>query len=220
MITPDEIIRSARKTLSVSVDCFGKVTVRAPRRLDEKRILAFLQEKESWIIKQKRKTAVAGICLPPENLLGYEFLLLGEKHKIAAISGVRVSYDNENKTLVLPAKNPKDRLVKWLKENALRIFCEITERRAKEMGVAVQSVKITSARRKWGSCSGKDEIRYSFRLLYAPKEVIDYVVVHELAHVRHKNHSAAFWNEVARFVPDYKTKRQWLKARAALAHVF
>ncbi len=220
MIAPDEIIRSNRKTLAVSVDCLGKVTVRAPYRLDEKRIAAFLLEKEEWIIKQKRKTAVAGICLPPENLLGYEFLLLGEKHKIVEISGVRVCYDNENKTLVLPTKNPKTRLVKWLQENALRIFCNLTETRAKEMGVAVKSVKITSARRKWGSCSGKDELRYSFRLLYAPKEVIDYVVVHELAHVRYKNHSSAFWNEVARFVPDYKTKRKWLKDRAVLSHIF
>ena len=74
MLQPDKIIRSNRKTLSVCVDVFGAVTVRAPRRCDEKRIFAFLQEKESWILRKKAEMQGAGMCLPPENLDGYTFL--------------------------------------------------------------------------------------------------------------------------------------------------
>ena len=220
MIRPDEIIRSNRKTLSVCIDCFGKLTVRAPRRCTDERIFAFLQEKEGWILCQKSKTQGAGIDLPTENLNGYSFLLLGETHRITLIGGRYIRFDPDRKEIFVPEKNAKERLVKWLKENAKRIFFECTSRRAREMNVAFQSVEISPARSKWGSCSFDNKIRYSFRLLYAPKDVIDYVIVHELTHTKHKNHSPAFWQEVAKWKPDYKGKRKWLKDHAILMHIF
>ena len=186
MIKPDEIIRSNRKTLSVCIDCFGKLTVRAPRRCTGERIFAFLQEKEGWILRQKSKTQGAGIDLPTENLNGYCFLLLGETHRITLTSEKYIRFDPDRKEIFVPEKNAKERLIKWLKENAKRIFTECTSRRAKEMNVAFQSVEISPARSKWGSCSFDNMIRYSFRLLYAPKDVIDYVIVHELAHTKQK----------------------------------
>ena len=82
MIRPDEIIRSNRKTLAISVDPFGRLIVRAPKRCGEERIFAFIREKEGWILRQKAKMQGAGIYLPPENLNGYELLLLGKKYKI------------------------------------------------------------------------------------------------------------------------------------------
>ena len=220
MVTPDEIIRSNRKTLSVCIDCFGKLTVRAPRRCTEERIFAFLQEKEVWILRQKAKTIRAGIELPTENLNGYSFLLLGEKHCIKLIKGKHIRFDSERKEIYVPEKNAKERLVKWLKENAKRIFTERTFHFAKEMQMDVKSVSISSARSKWGSCSFDNAIRYSFRLLYAPKDVIDYVIVHELAHTKHKNHLPAFWQEVAKWHADYKGKRKWLKDHVAIMKIF
>ena len=220
MITPDEIIRSNRKTLSVCINCFGKLTVRAPRRCTEERIFAFLQEKERWILRQKAKTSGAGIDLPTENLNGYSFFLLGEKHRITLIKGEYIRFEPERKEIFVPEKNAKERLVKWLKENAKRIFTECTLRRAKEMQTDVRSVSISIARSKWGCCTFDNNVRYSFRLLYAPKDVIDYVIVHELAHTKHKNHSPAFWQEVAKWKRDYKEKRKWLKNHAVLMHIF
>ena len=220
MIEPDQIIRSNRKTLSVCIDCFGKLTVRAPRRCTGERIFAFLQEKEAWILRQKAKTKGAGIDLPNENLNGYFLLLLGEKHRITLTSGEYIRFEPDKKEIFVPEKNAKERLVKWLKENAKRIFTEWTFRRAKEMQTQVCEVAISSARSKWGSCSFDNKIRYSFRLLYAPKEVIDYVIVHELAHTKHKNHSPAFWREVQKWDQGYKQKRKWLKDRAILMQIF
>lgn len=220
MIKPDEIIRSNRKTLSVCIDCLGKLTVRAPRRCDDERIFAFLREKEGWILRQKAKMAGTGIELPSENLQGYCFLLLGEKHTLRLTDGKYIRLDAEKKEILLPEKKSKERLVQWLKENAKRIFTEATLRRAKEMQTQIRSVKVTSAKSRWGCCSGDNAIRYSFRLLYAPKEVIDYVIVHELAHTKQKNHSPAFWQEVAKWKPDYKQSRKWLKDRAILMQIF
>lgn len=220
MVQPDEIIRSNRKTLAISIDCNNRLIVRAPYRCGEERIFAFLQEKEAWILRKKAERAGCGIELPPENLHGYEFLLRGEKHKIFLMEESKICYDQTARVLYLPARNSEKRLVEWLKENAARIFSSLTAAMAQNMGVEYKSVAISSARSKWGSCSFDNAIRYSFRLLYAPKDVIEYVVVHELAHTKHKNHSTAFWAEVAKHQPDWKEKRNWLKRHGVLMHVF
>ncbi|MBR2623126.1 MAG: M48 family metallopeptidase [Clostridia bacterium] len=220
MIQPDEIIRSNRRTLALSVDSFGRLIVRAPKRFPEQRIFAFIQEKEAWILRKKAERQGAGIKLPPENLNGYTLLLLGKQCTLYVVQTAKVGYDAENNAIYLPEKNPRERLIRWLKNNAKRILSEVTERTAKTMGTTYKSVNISSAKSRWGSCSGEDAIRYSFRLIYAPKEVIEYVVVHELAHTKHKNHSKAFWTEVATYVPDWKAKRKWLKLHGALMEIF
>ncbi len=220
MIQPDEIIRSRRKTLAISIDPFGRLIVRAPKACSTERIFAFLEQKERWILQKQAQMAGAGMRLPPENLNGYAFLLLGKECQICLTEKRNVVFDEESYTLYLPTKNAKQRLIKWLKENAKRIFTIVTERKAKEMGVSFQSVEISSAKGKWGSCSYDNKIRYAYRLIYAPKEMIEYVVVHELSHVRHKNHSALFWAEVGKYVPDWKIKRKWLKTHGYLLELF
>ena len=171
-------------------------------------------------MRKKAERAGTGILLPPENLDGYAFLLLGETHRIFLTEQNKIVYDQNARILYLPKCNGEKRLVEWLKENAARIFSSLTAAMAQNMGVEYKSVAISSARSKWGSCSFDNAIRYSFRLLYAPKDVIEYVVVHELAHTKHKNHSAAFWAEVAKHQPDWKEKRNWLKRHGVLMHVF
>ena len=220
MIQPDEIIRTRRKTLAIAVDSFGRLIVRAPLRCSEARIFAFIQEKEGWILRKKAEKQGAGIYLPPENLDGYQFLLLGQQCKIHLTTMDKVGYDAEKCVLYLPQNNARERLVKWLKTNAKRILTEVTAKTAVRMKTTYKSVLITSARRRWGSCSGEDALHYSFRLLYAPKSVIEYVVVHELAHTKHKNHSQAFWTEVATYVPDWREKRAWLKTHGGLMEIF
>ena len=220
MVQPDEIIRSNRKTLAISIDCNNRLIVRAPLRCGEERIFAFLQEKERWILRKKAERAGTGIELPPENLDGYQFLLLGQKCKIHLTENKKIGFDQDEYALYLPTKNSRRRLIQWLKENAMRILSAVTEKAAQRMGVKYKSVTISSARGKWGSCSFDNAIRYSFRLLYALKDVIEYVAVHELAHTRHKNHSARFWAEVAKYHPNWKEKRNWLKGYSALMRVF
>ena len=220
MIAPDEIIRSRRKTLSITVDSFGRLIVHAPYSCSEARIFAFLQEKENWILRKKAEMRGAGIDLPPENLHGYEMVLLGRKTKILLAETSRVQYDRAENRLILPQNNSQARLVKWLKDNAKRIFSTVTAETAQRMGTTYKSVSVTSARGRWGSCSGDNALHYSFRLIYAPKEVIEYVIVHELAHTLHKNHSKLFWAEVAKYVPDWKEKRAWLKKNGVLMEIF
>ncbi|MBR4943691.1 MAG: M48 family metallopeptidase [Clostridia bacterium] len=219
MVEPAEIIRSKRKTLALSIDGTGRLIVRAPLRCGEEKIYQFIREKEGWILRKQAEKQNAGVELPSENLDGYELLLLGRKCKIQVLPIDKVGYDAERQRIYLPEKNPKERLVKWLKENAKRIFSSVSEQTAKKMGVSYKSVSVTSARGRWGSCSHDNALRYTFRLLFAPKEVVEYVVVHELAHVLHKNHSKAFWATVEKYVPDWKEKRNWLHTHNALMKV-
>ncbi len=220
MIYPDEIIRSNRKTLAISVDSFGRLIVRAPKRYGEERIFAFIQEKEGWIIKKRRELSDSGVCLPPSDLQGYKLLLLGERYTLCLINANTISFDKENKRIYLPAKNAQARLIVWLKENAKRILSVATEELARQMGTSYQKVTVGSARRRWGACTADNRISYSYRLLFAPKEVLEYVVVHELSHTFHKDHSPKFWATVAQLVPDWKTKRQWLHQHRALMELF
>ncbi len=220
MLQPDEIIRSQRKTLSISVDARGRLIVRAPLRCAKEKIAAFIAEKEGWILRKQAERKRVAIPLPPDDLEGYAFPLFGELTKIRLVEGKRVRYDGENELLYLPKDKPRERLTKWLKETALRILTAVTQTEAARMGVEYSSVKITSARTRWGSCSANNALRYTFRLLYCPKEIIQYVAVHELSHIRHKNHSPAFWAEVDKYIPDRKARRRWLKTHGNLMEIF
>ncbi len=220
MIRPDNIIRSDRKTLSISIDAFNRLIVRAPKRCSEERIFAFLQAKESWIVRKKAERVGAGVRLPPENLDGYELLLLGKPCKIRIEKRTSVGFDGEKNEICLPETEPKKRLVKWLKENAKRILAQVTAEKAREMGASYKSASVGSAKTRWGSCSFDNALRYSFRLIYTPKEIVEYVVVHELAHTKYKNHSARFWAEVEKYIPNWKERRKWLKLHGALMEVF
>lgn len=219
MIAPYQIIRSNRKTLSVCVDCFSRVTVRAPKYCDEGRIFAFLEEKREWICKQQAKMERAGMRLPGENLDGYTFLLLGKRCTLVVTNEKKVRFDDDGR-LFVPANGGKTKLVKWLKENALRIFTALTASIAEEMNAKYKTVAISTAKTRWGSCSYDDVLRFTYRLLYAPKEIIEYVIVHELAHTKHKNHSRDFWAEVEKYAPDYKQRRKWLKEHGILMQIF
>jgi predicted metal-dependent hydrolase len=85
------------------------------------------------------------------------------------------------------------------------------EELALKYGFSYKSIKITSAMTRWGSCTSKKNLNFTYRLVLAPPEVLDYVIVHELCHLRHMNHSRNFWNEVALILPNYKNRSKWLK---------
>ena len=218
MILPDKIVRSNRKTLSVSIDARARIIVRAPYCFPEARIFSFLKEKEEWILLQQQRAKTNQALFAPENLDGFSFPLLGSNVVVKLWEGRTVRFLNG--ALCLPQNNAKARLVKWLKENAKRIFSECAAFWAEKMGASYTSVSVSSARTRWGTCSAKNELRFSFRLLHARKEAIDYVVVHELSHTFHKNHQKAFWETVERFFPEWRKERRYLKQNAVFMQIF
>ena len=171
---PYKLIRSDRRSLSLSVEKDGSVLVRAPRRMPAADIDTFVHSHESWIRTHQEKA---------EKRLAFDETHFSDPAQIAA-----------------------------LQKEANEILPLMTAHWAKVMGVVPASVRITGAKTRFGSCSPTNGICYSWRLMAYPREAQEYVVVHELAHILEKNHSARFYALVARYLPD------WQKRQAILRH--
>lgn len=217
MIVPDEIKRTRRRTLAISLSEDGKLTVHAPMRCKDETIERFLKEKERWIERNREKIKRAEVFLPPENTEGYSFLLDGKRVSVQK-SQTGKSYLLSD-TLFLD-KTDHPTAVAFLKKYALKNQTEEIGIWSEKTGLYPKSVKVSGAKTRWGSCSGQNAITFSFRLVYAPKEVQRYVVIHELVHIRYKNHSPAFWREVEKFDPLFAVHRKWLKDHAYLMRIF
>jgi len=99
----------------------------------------------------------------------------------------------------------------WYKKKARQHLSDRVDFYCNMLRLEAGGIRITSAESRWGSCSEDNRLSFSFRLIMAPPQVIDYVVVHELMHIREKNHSSKFWDLVIEVIPDYKTHRRWLR---------
>lgn len=195
-------MRSRRKTLSLSVNRNAEVVVRAPLRASEDVINRFIRQHEIWI--KKRLAEIESVRLNLSD--GARISLFGEKYVIAeGKASLRNGY------LFLPEENRADALIALLKREVKKKTAERTARYAEERGFSYSAVRISSARGRWGSCSRKSNISYSFRIAFLPVDIIDYIIVHELCHTRHFNHSVQFWREVEQILPDYKLRRKALK---------
>lgn len=221
MIHIDKIIRSKRKSIAIIVDMDGNVIVRAPYKATSKLIDAFIKEKEGWIRSKKEIANKIPRLKPKEFVSGEGFLYLGEVYPLAIV-------DEQSEPLVLTEKflisksvlpEAKEVFTHWYKNQAKQVITERVETFAKENGFVCKRIRITSAKTRWGSCSSKGSLNFTWRLVMAPQLAIDYVVVHELVHLKVKNHSKEYWNRVEQIMPDYKERRAWLYDNGQLLHL-
>ena len=218
---PVEIVRTdRRKTVAFSV-IEEQVRIVVPKRLSEKRIQQLIQRKTPWI---RRKLQIQS-TIPPvrskEYVSGESFTYMGRNYRLKVLEGSADGVKLENGQLVvripknIQGKKKTDRVEKQLKHwyinHAQEKMTEKTRRYAEILGVKPDTVAVRDYKSRWGSCSVKGEIKYNWKIIIAPNHIIDYVVVHELSHMRHPNHSRDFWRYVGRVIPDYRECREWLK---------
>lgn len=209
------LIRSRRKTAAIHITKDAEVEVRAPLRMPKATIDEFVASKEEWITahlsrREQLNDEKAAFCLN----YGDTVTLCGKTYPIRAKDGKRAGFDGEC-FFVPPGLTPDDvkrAAVQIYKAAAKRIIGDKTGEFSELMNVKPAAVKITSAKTRWGSCSGKDSLSFSWRLVMADESVIDYVVAHELAHIIEHNHSPRFWAVVENVIPDYRQRRAKLKA--------
>lgn len=217
MTTPDisRIIRSRRRTLAVQVAPDGSVTVRAPVRVSDKAIRSFVEGHAEWIARKQQRAREKMEAWPPRRFAeGESFLYLGSPYPlhIDGAAGTPLAFDNQRFVLsAAHAGKGRETFERWYRGQAAGIIGEAAEHYAKRSGIEYDRVRITGALRRWGSCSAAGSLCFTWRLAMAPLEAVDYVVAHELAHIRHRNHSRAFWAEVERMLPDYRVRRRWLR---------
>lgn len=213
-----KLVRSKRKTLSLVIDSDASLTVRAPLRMPKREIEAFIEKKAGWIAAKQREMKMRSDKfekLVVEN--GAGFLYFGRPYTIMKC-GTDAIKTEEDKLLVKYDTDIDD-IVKWMKETAADIIKRRAEFYAQIMNVKYSVVKISGAKTRWGSCSAKNSLNFSWRLVMCSPQVIDYVVVHELAHIIHKNHGRDFWAMVETYMPNYKAYRKWLRDNSKIMEI-
>lgn len=215
--TPIEITlrRSARaRRFSLRVSRLdGRVTLSIPARAREADALAFARAQEAWLRR-------ALVSVPAEALPAFGSLLPVEGVPRRLLPGSGRALRLEPDSLLVPgdAAQLGRRLAAFLKTLARDRLAAASDRYATLLGRPYHSLALRDTRSRWGSCTHDGRLMYSWRLIMAPPEVLDYVCAHEVAHLAQMNHSPAFWAEVARLMPDYERPRRWLKAQGQNLH--
>jgi predicted metal-dependent hydrolase len=222
MFVETRIIRSPKRkrTVALRVESDGTLTVQAPLRTSLGWIENFIREKARWISKRqasiKKRTMCPTFTIEEGSLIPF----LGEH---IPLRFERSATEQNPSNLVLldiaPTLSKETRqaeiktgLTLWYKKQARRVMPERINRWAAMIGVKPSRLFITNTRGRWGSCTAKNEIRISWRLVLASSEIVDYVIVHELCHIRHKNHGKNFWAMVHRYIPDARRLRLGLRS--------
>lgn len=210
----DKIIRSRRKTIALVITQDASLVVRAPFKTSLDYINKIANKKRLWIKKKQEFLREKYQKLShKEYVNGEGFLYLGETYKLEIVKDLKCPVVLEN-TLKISEKllpNAKQHLMDWYRKQAFIKISDRIEWYAKIAGFTYKSIKITDAKKRWGSCSSKGNLNFSWRLIMAPLKVVDYVVVHELAHLEEKNHSKRFWNKIRIMLPGYQESKEWIK---------
>lgn len=232
ILLPSDAVLSVRRTtrqdsvaLKVTV---ARNTLLVPRQFTDKKIHRFIEEQLSWIeqtIQKQRLRLPSSVPVDDSQVV----LRYGQVYQIVYDSSVQICiWQGESEQVLIPERlqnQPglvKIELQKHLFDDIALHLHKRCHHWAKQMGVVhkMRGLQIKDYRSRWGSCTHDGRLQFNWRLVFFAPEVIDYVIVHELAHLTHLNHSTAFWGEVAAFCPEYKKHQATLKHQAARAMAF
>lgn len=214
-----EVVRTNRiKSADLKIED-GAVSVVVPIELSLERIEKLLIDKQRWI---REKLVLQREAMPVSQkdfISGESFSYLGRNYRLkverAPFAPVKLIQGRLVATLHSGSDEPhmvRNALVRWYRKRAEAKLQEKAKRYAKIAGVEPRSVGIQTFKSRWGSCSAKGDLLFNWKIIMAPNRICDYIVVHELCHLIHHNHSPRFWKEVERVLPDYAERKEWLKA--------
>lgn len=223
---PVEIIRtSRRKTASIEV-VDGKVRAIVPTNLSDQRVIDLINTRKPLIRTKLRLQAEHQPAKPKEYVSGECITYLGKNYRLKLMSdgpdqvklhrgyfelGVKSDLQAEKRQEFV-----KKQLIEWHQSHAEKRLVDKTSRYAKILNVKPNTVSVTEFKSRWGSCSTKGDVGYNWKIIIAPHNIIDYVVVHELCHLIEHNHSPAYWKCVERIMPNYRESKEWLKVNGAM----
>jgi len=206
-----------RRSISIYVDT-GGIIVRAPSRMSVRRVRAFVESKSAWITKKQAEIAQRDAQRPAHRYAeGEIFSYLGNLYRLKPESAKKNHTIIRGEELVVGLKegSPPEKipeiLEKWYIARARERFTERVSLYSAILGLSPARISVRGQKRRWGSCSSKGNINLNWKLITGPPEILDYVVAHELCHLRHRNHSPAFWSELERVFPNYRECRKWLR---------
>lgn len=212
---------SRRKKLTITVERDSSVVVHAPECVSEDEIREIVESKKRWIQeKTGHAQKYAEMPHPPgkELVNGESALYLGRRFRIELVDvqGSEVAFDGR---FLIPRSLSRERrtvLERWYWERARTEILPRVAGFERRLGVKSAKPKIVDSRYRWGSCTAKANVTFNWRLIKAPMYVVDYVIVHELAHLREPNHTPRFWNIVRAQCPKAEQARAWLRENGQL----
>jgi predicted metal-dependent hydrolase len=225
------VIRKKRKTIGIRITAEGEVIITSPFNVREEIILNIIKKKEKWItdklqlfknqVHSKDRTFKDGgsilyfgkfltieICHSEKDISKCLSVYNFNKNAIEFLDEKVIVYINNNK--YIRDDIIRENIIKCYRLEAKRILEQRTSYYSKIINVNIKKITIKDQKTIWGSCSSRGNINYNYRLVMAPISIIDYVVVHELCHLIHMNHSKDYWKTVESILPDYEERRQWL----------
>jgi len=205
------IIRSKRKTLSLQINQDAELIIRAPQRLAEKEIQEFVVEKSHWI-ERKKQQVKSQLSEKYQFEKGETMLYLGNDYPLTLVRNREgLSFNGETFELNIDCADASTVFREWYKKQFKDIALPRIDYFANQHDLAFNDVRLKAQKTLWGSCSSSNNLNFNYLLIMAPLSVIDYVIVHELSHTVHKNHSSYFWGLVEAILPEYQSAKRWLK---------
>jgi predicted metal-dependent hydrolase len=209
-----KLIRAKRRSTTIQIEDDATITVRAPFLMPKLLIDRFVNSKKSWVLKKQQQVQKQISLIKRTYSHGDNYLYLGQNYPLKITNNVRAKLLFADSFELAELLRPKAKILfeKWYKTQANELFA----RRLTELSAVIQvkfsKLHLSGGIRRWGSYSPRSgTISLSWRLIMAPKEVIDYVIIHELCHIIQPNHSKHFWDVVVRYDANYKSSIKWLK---------
>lgn len=214
-----------KRTCTISVDWRTGVSVVVPEGIGQERIEAILRRKAPWILRKLAELReIQPLCVRREFISGEKFPYLGRQYRLKVIaredvSDASLTFQNGRFLAVVPPSSSpawrRERLRRafrdWYVRHGLGKIEQRIQRFAPRLGVRPSRIVIKDQKSRWGSCTKNGTININWRILMAPMRIVDYVVVHELSHLIHADHSPDFWSVVASVMPDYRERKEWLR---------
>ncbi|MDR7666772.1 SprT family zinc-dependent metalloprotease [Methanosarcina sp. Z-7115] len=227
------VYSSRQKTIELVIDLDSGFTVKAPAGISKEDVAVNLQRKASWIITNLDKmNEVIRNETRKEFVSGEKFLYKGKHYRLKVIQVNEqivssLAFTHSKFIAHVPANLPEFDYPRIIQPLFIDFYHEKAEKilnqRARKYLVYFEAkpslIKVQSLKNKWGNCSKTNQLRFNWRVVMAKMSVIDYVVVHELCHTKHKDHSRAFWNEVQKILPDYEGRKEWLRINGDLLKI-
>ena len=203
-------VTKRKKTISIRIDK-TKILVNTPSYIKEDYIQGLLERRKEWI----SKTILKSNKQYKDNFANREAFYLGKKYKINIKKGLsnEIIVKNDNLEILYKRKNfnIKKKLEQWYKLKCHLLIEDRLKYYSKKTNLKYNGFSIRSFKTRLGSCDNKKHISFNWKIILMPKQIIDYVVIHELCHIIHFNHSKLFWKEVSNLCPEYKSYKNWIK---------
>lgn len=217
----DTIVRSRRRTIALVITPDAQLIVRAPLRASAALIDDMVREKSGWIRKQITMMKQRPRAVVHAYFEGEIFYFLGRPYPLHIVDDAGAAIERTDRLCVPRTLLPdiENRLKRWYMVEAQKEIHARCMWFSMITGYTPVSIRITDARQRWGSCTHNGGINFSWRLVQAPLEIVDYVIIHEFVHLRQPDHSKKFWAKVKEIMPDYERRRKWLSENERLLKI-